>query len=88
MIKKRITITNKYGLHARACAKLVNMARRFQSKIELLREKTSADCKSIMALMTLGAKKGTIFNLVITGQDEEEAMTAIVGLIRNKFGEE
>jgi len=88
MIRKQITIQNKYGLHTRAAAKLVTLAKKFQSKIELVIQQNAADCKSIMALILLGAKKGTTFDLVIAGIDEEDAATAILDLIHGKFGEE
>jgi phosphocarrier protein HPr len=88
MIRKQITLRNKYGLHTRAAAKLVNLAKRFQSKIELVIQKNPADCKSIMALILLGAKKGTTFDLVVAGADEEAAAEAVFELIRGKFGEE
>jgi len=88
MIEKQLTISNKYGLHARASAKLVNLARRYLSKIQLMDERNKADCKSIMALMTLGAAQGSALKLVISGTDEEAAMEAIAALIENKFGED
>lgn len=88
MIRKQLTIRNKYGLHTRAAAKLVTLAKKFQSKIELVLQKKAADCKSIMALILLGAKKGTTFDLVVAGVDEEDAAEAVVNLIRGKFGEE
>lgn len=88
MIRKQITIRNKYGLHTRAAAKLVTLAKKFQSKIELIIDKNAADCKSIMALILLGAKKGTTFELVTAGIDEEDASEAVLHLIRGKFGEE
>lgn len=88
MIRKQVTIRNKYGLHTRAAAKLVTLAKKFQSTIEILLHKKTANCKSIMALILLGAKKGTTFDLIISGNDEEAASEAIVKLIRGKFGEE
>ena len=88
MIRKQLTIRNKYGLHTRAAAKLVALAKKFQSKIELVVPKKTADCKSIMALILLGAQKGLSFDLVVTGGDEKEAAKAIADLIHDKFGEE
>lgn len=88
MIRKQLTIRNKYGLHTRAAAKLVTLAKKFQSKIELVIQKKAADCKSIMALILLGAKKGTTFDLVVAGVDEADAAEAVAKLIRGKFGEE
>jgi len=88
MINKQITLRNKYGLHTRAAAKLVNLAKKFQCTVELIDKKNRADCKSIMALILLGAKKGTVFELQADGKDEEKAAEAISKLIRDKFGEE
>jgi len=87
MIRKSITIPNKYGLHTRAAAKLVDISRKFASKIELVSAKETSDCKSIMALITLGAKKGSIFELVVAGSDEAEALEAVTQLITGCFGE-
>ncbi len=87
MIRKKITIRNKYGLHTRAAAKLVTLAKKFHSKIELSVHKKKADCKSIMALILIGASKNTSCDLVISGLDEELAAKAVVQLIRGKFGE-
>jgi phosphocarrier protein len=88
MIRKRISISNKYGLHTRAAAKLVDLAKKFHSTIELTSTHKTTNCKSIMALMTLGAKKGSTFDLVVTGEDENAALEAIYQLIHGHFGEE
>jgi phosphocarrier protein HPr len=87
MLREPITLINKLGLHTRAAAKLVALAATFESKIELFRHEQSADCKSIMALILLGAKKGTVLDLVISGADELEARDAIVHLVQQRFGE-
>ena len=88
MIKEKLTLSNKYGLHTRAAAKLVALATRFHSDITILGPTETFNCKSIMALLTLGATCGSSFDLVITGHDEAEAATAILQLIQNRFGEE
>ena len=87
MLSEIITIQNKLGLHTRAAAKLVALAAKFESKVEFVRNEQTVDCKSIMSLILLGAKKGTELNLVVTGGDELEARDAIVKLIHEKFGE-
>jgi len=87
MLNQTITIQNKLGLHTRAAAKLVAAANKFESKIEFIRNEQPINCKSIMSLILLGAKKGTELNLVITGGDELEACDTITTLINNKFGE-
>jgi len=88
MIKETITIQNKLGLHTRAAAKLVDTAKRFASRIELIYRDRVVDSKSIMGVITLGAQKDDVIDLVISGEDEVQALEAIVRLINNKFGEE
>ncbi len=88
MIKQDIQIINQLGLHARAAAKLVSMATRFESSIEIEKENRRVDAKSIMSVMMLAAGKGTNIEFEIDGPDEQAAMDAIVALIKDKFGEE
>ncbi len=88
MIKQVLTIQNKLGLHTRAAAKLVDTAKKFESKIELAFNDRVVDCKSIMGVITLGAKKEHTVNLLVSGNDEAEALTAIEQLVNDKFGEE
>lgn len=87
MLNNPITVQNKFGLHTRAAAKLVALASRFQSKIELARKDHIVDCKSIMGIITLGATKGMTLDLMISGEDELEANEAIVKLFQDKFNE-
>lgn len=88
MIHQQLTIQNKLGLHTRAAAKLVDTAKKFTSRIEVIYHDRTADCKSIMGIITLGAQKDDVVNFVITGEDEKEAAQAISQLINNKFDEE
>ena len=88
MIKQSITIQNKLGLHTRAAAKLVDTAKHFQSKVELVFRDRAVDCKSIMGVITLGAQKDNVLDVIISGEDEAEALAAIVSLVNNKFGED
>ena len=87
MLKQEITIINKLGLHARAAMKLVNTAGRFESEILITFNNREINAKSIMNLMVLGASKGSQLTLSVTGDDEKNAMKAVVDLINNKFGE-
>ena len=87
MIRKELTIINKLGLHARAAAKFVSCASRFGSQIEVARDTKLVNGKSIMGVMMLGATKGSTIELIISGDDESEAMTAIETLIGNRFDE-
>lgn len=88
MIRQDITIQNKLGLHTRAAAKLVDTAKKFASHVELIYRDRSVDCKSIMGVITLGAQKDNILQVIVTGEDEQEASAAIVKLVNDKFGEE
>ena len=83
-----IEIINKLGLHTRASAKFVGVAGRFPCQIRAGRTPESmVDGKSIMAMMMLAAGKGTRIHLKTEGEQEEEAMNALVALINNFFDE-
>lgn len=88
MKKEQLIIQNARGIHTRAAAKLVDTAKKFESKIELVYRDRVVDCKSIMGVITLGAQKDNELDVIANGADEEEALTAIRKLIDNKFGEE
>lgn len=87
MIETDILIINKLGLHARAAAKLVGVTSQFQAKIQLGKGGRLIDAKSIMALLMLGAGKGTQLKLVVDGHDAEAAHEAVVALVNNRFDE-
>ena len=84
---KKIVISNKLGLHARAAAKFVRIAAGYQSEIMINSGNQEVSGKSIMGIMMLAAGKGTEINLVTVGPDEEEALIALENLILNRFGE-
>ena len=87
MIEAQITIINKLGLHARAAAKLASTAAHFGSRIEAGINGKLVDSKSVMSLMLLAANQGSILDLVIDGEDEQDAYDAIAALINDRFGE-
>ena len=80
-------IVNKLGVHARAAAKLVDLASGFESGIRMYRDGREADAKSIMKVMTLAASKGTSIEVVAQGADAAEAVEAIERLVAARFGE-
>ncbi|UVJ43285.1 HPr family phosphocarrier protein [Pseudomonas sp. LS1212] len=83
-----IEIINKLGLHARAAAKFVGVAGRYPCQIRAGRTRESmVDGKSIMAVMMLAAGKGTRVHLHAEGDQEQEALDALVALINNYFDE-
>ena len=85
MLQREAEIINKLGLHARASAKLTQLAGQFTSEIWIGRN--GKRVKSIMGVMMLAAAKGSTINIEIDGPDEEAAMTALTGLIADYFGE-
>ena len=87
-VEKDITIINRLGLHARACAKLVKAAAHYESRVELLPGEESADAKSIMSLMMLAAPQGSQLTLKAEGADAQAATAEIMQLINERFGEE
>jgi phosphocarrier protein HPr len=87
MIKTKVTIINKLGLHARASAKFVSTTSKFQSDINVTKDKQTVNGKSIMGIMMLAANKGSELTLQIEGPDEVEMEKAVVDLINNRFGE-
>ncbi|GAB3476289.1 HPr family phosphocarrier protein [Marinomonas epiphytica] len=88
MQKTSITIINKLGLHARAAGKLIETTTRFSCDITIEKDGRNVDGKSIMAMMMLAASKGTQITIKTNGDDETEALAAIVALIEDKFGED
>ncbi len=88
MITKDLTVANKLGLHARAAAKLVALASNYASEISLQKGSRKINGKSIMGVMMLAASQNTIVNVVVAGEDEQQAMTEIENLFNNLFDEE
>lgn len=84
----QVNIMNKLGLHARASSKLTQLASQFSSEIWITRNGRRVNAKSIMGVMMLAAVKGAAIQLETSGQDEQEAMSALVTLIAERFGEE
>jgi len=80
-------IINKLGLHARASAKLTQLASSFKCEVMLSRNNRRVNAKSIMGVMMLAAAKGSTISIETLGEDEAAAMQAIVQLIGDYFGE-
>jgi phosphocarrier protein HPr len=87
MQQTEVLISNKLGLHARASAKLTQLASRFQAEVWLARNGRRVNAKSIMGVMMLAAGNGTNLTLEAEGADETEAISALQALIENKFDE-
>ncbi|BDX02580.1 MAG: HPr family phosphocarrier protein [Marinomonas sp.] len=88
MQEESIVIINKLGLHARAAGKLIETTTRFSCDITIEKDGRNVDGKSIMAMMMLAAGKGTEIRIKTNGDDEKEAIEAIIELINNRFGED
>ncbi len=86
-MQQDIMIINKLGLHARASAKLTQLASSFKCEVMLSRNNRRVNAKSIMGVMMLAAAKGATITIETHGEDEEAAMAAIVALINDYFGE-
>jgi phosphocarrier protein HPr len=87
MIKTNVTISNKLGLHARASAKFTKLASSFPCEVFLSRNDRRVNAKSIMGVMMLAAGVGTTIEVECDGPKEQEATTALLALINDKFGE-
>lgn len=87
MIQREIEIINKLGLHARASAKLTQLAAKFKSEVWMSRNARRVNAKSIMGVMMLAAGKGSVVTLETDGADEQECLDALTALINDKFGE-
>ena len=83
-----LQIINKLGLHARAAAKLVKLSSSFGSNIDIEKEGQRVNSKSIMGVMMLAASCGSMVTLRAEGNDEAEALDAIVDLINRRFDED
>ncbi|HZR36440.1 MAG TPA: HPr family phosphocarrier protein [Nevskia sp.] len=87
-IEKTVTIVNRLGLHARAAAKLVTLAAKYQSAVQVRKDGREVSGKSIMGVMMLAAAQGSHITLVAQGPDAAEAIEALAALVANRFEEE
>ena len=83
-----MTVTNRLGLHARAAARFVHLASRFQAQVRVTRGSQTMDGKSIMGILLLAAAAGTALTVSAEGQDEAAAVDALCGFIGSGFGED
>jgi phosphocarrier protein len=86
-MEKMIKVTNPLGLHARPAAKVVDCAARFTSDIRISYQDREIDAKSIMSVLMLAAPFDADLSITITGDDENDAMTALEALFASGFGE-
>ncbi len=87
VIERAVTVVNPMGIHMRPADMLVRAAGRFQAKIEIVKDGQVVDCKSIMSILTLGARQGTELQLRAMGDDAAEAVEALAEMFSNGFDE-
>jgi phosphocarrier protein len=88
VVARTVPITNVLGMHARAAARFVRVACRFESRIRVARDTREMDGKSIMGLLLLAAAHGTHITITAEGPDEQEAVDALARLVERGFEEE
>ena len=87
MLSRSVTIVNQLGMHARAAARFVHLATRFQSRVRVARLGREVDGKSIMGVLLLAAARGSAITITADGSDEFEALAALAALVEAGFGE-
>jgi len=88
MIEREVTVRNRAGLHTRPASMLVRTASKFESEVFLRRDNYEINGKSVIGVMTLAAEQGATLDLVVEGEDEEQAAETIAELFEDGFGEE
>jgi phosphotransferase system HPr (HPr) family protein len=88
MVSRNVTVVNQLGMHARAAAKFVHLATRYQAHIRVARDGREMDGKSIMGILLLAAARGTTITISADGSDERDAIEALSALVSSGFGEE
>jgi len=88
MTSAAVTVVNQLGMHARAAAKFVHLAGRFEAKVKVARDRREMDGKSIMGILLLAAARGSTITISADGADERDAVYALVALVRSGFGED
>jgi phosphocarrier protein HPr len=88
MTSQSVTVVNQLGMHARAAAKFVHLATRFEARVRVARERREMDGKSIMGILLLAAARGSTITITAEGADERDAVEALVALVQTGFGED
>jgi len=88
MVSRTVTVVNQLGMHARAAAKFVHLATRFESQVRVARDARVMDGKSIMGILLLAAARGSTITITADGADERAAVEALIALVASGFGED
>ncbi len=87
MTSRNVTVVNELGMHARAAAKFVHLATRYQARVKVAHDRREMDGKSIMGILLLAAAHGSTITISADGADEQAALDALVALVETGFGE-
>lgn len=87
MTTRSVIVVNQLGVHARAAAKFVHLASRFDARIRIAKDGRDMDGKSILGILLLAAARGTTVTITADGRDEQDAIDALTALIASGFGE-
>jgi len=88
MTSRAVTVVNQLGMHARAAAKFVHLATRFEARVKVARDAREMDGKSIMGILLLAAARGSTITISADGIDERDAVAALTALVQSGFGED
>jgi phosphocarrier protein len=88
MTSQAVTVVNELGMHARAAAKFVHLATRYEARVRVARDRHEMDGKSIMGILLLAAARGSTITISADGTDERDAVDALVALVQGGFGED
>jgi phosphocarrier protein len=88
MTSQAVTVVNQLGMHARAAAKFVHLATRYEARVRVARDRREMDGKSIMGILLLAAARGSTITISADGADERDAVDALVALVQSGFGED
>ena len=88
MTSHSVAVVNQLGMHARAAAKFVHLAARFDARVKVARDRREMDGKSIMGILLLAAARGSTITISAEGADERDAVAALSALVQSGFGED
>lgn len=84
-VSRTVTVINPEGLHARPAYMFVELATKYDARVEVVKDQERIDGKSILSILTLGAEQGTKLSLEATGPDAEDAVTELARLFEEGF---
>ena len=88
MVVKQVTLENQVGLHARPATFFIQKANEFRSNVWIEVDERKVNAKSLLGVLSLGITKGGMVDIIVDGEDENEALAALVALVESNFGEE